>query len=399
MSDQYRLNVKQPRLVSLLVLSAFASMGAVLMAPALPNIANYFQISSGHAQLTVTLFLLGYACGQLLYGPLANRYGRKPAFYIGICIATLGSLFSILSSPFNSYPLLLLGRLLEALGSSAGLVLSYTIIADFYYPEQTRRIISYIMLAFAIVPAVAVFLGGLIVQYLNWQTCFYFLLAYGLFLIIPAYTLPETLISKDLEAIKLIRIHRSYLQVFKNLPLVRYSIMAGCTSTIIYIFSAEGPFIGIHLLGLSASHYGSLATLPSIGMLVGSVLAIHLSQRLSANRLIFFGILVDLIGAGSMLLLFVTHHVNMLTLLGPMGLLLVGHALISSNSSSSAMFFAADKANGSAVLNFVCLIFCVMGTFTLSFFHTIEAYIMPSMFLICILFLSIMLSIVKQYKQ
>ena len=192
MPDQFRLNMKQPRLMSLLILSAFASMGAVLMAPALPNIAAYFQITQGHAQLTVTLFLLGYACGQLIYGPLANRYGRKPAFYVGICVATLGSLFSILSSPFDSYPLLLIGRLLEALGSSAGLVISFTIIADFYYPEQSRRIISYMMLAFAIVPAVAVFLGGFIVQYLSWQGCFYFLLVYGLLLIIPAATLPES---------------------------------------------------------------------------------------------------------------------------------------------------------------------------------------------------------------
>lgn len=399
MSDQYRLNVKQPRLISLLVLSAFASMGAVLMAPALPNIANYFRISSGHAQLTVTLFLLGYAFGQLLYGPLANRYGRKPAFYIGICIATVGSLFSILSSPFDSYPLLLLGRLLEALGSSAGLVLSYTIIADFYYPEQTRRIISYIMLAFAIVPAIAVFMGGLIVQYLNWEMCFYFLLGYGLLLMIPAYALPETLITKDLEAIRLVRIHRSYKEVFKNLPLINYSIISGCTSTMIYVFAAEGPFIGIHLLGLSASHYGLLATLPSIGMLLGSFLAIHLSRRLTANQLILLGIILDFLGAGSMLLLFLTHHVSMISLLGCMGFLMVGHALISSNSSSSAIFFANDKANGSAVLNFTALVLCVIGTFCLSFLHTTEAYVMPLIFLICILFLSIMLSIVKRYQQ
>lgn len=399
MASKYRLDTKQPHLVSLLVLSAFASMGAVLMAPALPNIATYFHITQGHAQLTVTLFLLGYSLGQLIYGPLANRYGRKPAFYVGICIATVGSLFSILSSPLNSYSLLLMGRLLEALGSSAGLVISFTIVADFYYPDQMRRIISYIMLAFAIVPAIAVFLGGLIVQYLNWQSCFYFLLAYGLLLIIPAYLLPETLIRKDFEAIQVRRIHRGYMQVFTNLPVLQYSILAGLTSTLIYIFAAEGPFIGIHFLGLSASHYGSLATLPSIGMLVGSVLAVYFSQRVSANKLIMLGILSDFIAAISMLILFLTHHVSMISLLVPMSFILLGHALISSNSSSSAIFFAVDKANGSAVLNFICIALCVIGTFVLSIFHTNDAYVMPLIFLVCIVLLSILLSIVKKYKQ
>ena len=386
------------RLMSLLILSAFASMGAVLMAPALPNIAAYFQITQGHAQLTVTLFLLGYACGQLIYGPLANRYGRKPAFYVGICVATLGSLFSILSSPFDSYPLLLIGRLLEALGSSAGLVISFTIIADFYYPEQSRRIISYMMLAFAIVPAVAVFLGGFIVQYLSWQGCFYFLLVYGLLLIIPAATLPETLVQKDLSAIHFTRIHRSYTEVFSNVPLVRYAVMSGLTSTLIYIFAAEGPFIGIHFLGLSASHYGTVAMLPSVGMLIGSMVAVHFSQKISANKLIGLGLTCDLVAAISMLVLFLLHEITLVTLLAPMSLILFAHALISSNASSTAMFFAIDKANGSAVMNFVAVTLCVIGTFVLALFHASEAYVMPLIFLACILILGITLVSVKKYQ-
>ncbi len=174
MENIYRLNVKEPKLVCLIILSAFASMGAVLMTPALPEIVRYFHITQGKAQLTVTLFLVGYAFGQLIYGPLANRYGRKPAFYVGIGVATLGSIFSILSSPTHSFELLLFGRLCEALGSSVGLVISFTIISDFYYPDQSRRIMSYMMMAFAIVPGVAVFLGGFIAQYLNWESCFYF---------------------------------------------------------------------------------------------------------------------------------------------------------------------------------------------------------------------------------
>src|SRR5215471_11711867 len=98
LEQNFKLLGKEPHIVSLMLLSAFAGMGAILMTPALPQIAKYFNISTGTSQLTVTSFLLGYALGQLIYGPIANKFGRKPAFFLGIAIATLGSIFSILSS-------------------------------------------------------------------------------------------------------------------------------------------------------------------------------------------------------------------------------------------------------------------------------------------------------------
>ncbi len=185
-SFPHRLPQKEPHILTLIIMSSFASMGAVIFTPALPEIVQYFKISINHSQLTITLFLLGYALGQLIYGPLANRLGRKSAFYIGILVATIGSIISILSEPLNSFGLLIFGRMLEALGSSAGLVIAFTIINDHYYPQQARRIIAYLMLAFAVVPGIATFIGGLLVSHWHWITCFYFLLIYGLILIIPA---------------------------------------------------------------------------------------------------------------------------------------------------------------------------------------------------------------------
>src|SRR3990167_8580547 len=180
--NTYRLDVKKPHLLTLMFLSAFASMGAVLMMPALPEIASHFGIHTSTAQLAVTYFLLGYAVGQLIYGPLANRYGRKYAIYVGIVIATLGSIFSILSSPLNSFHLLVLGRFLEAAGSSAGLAVSVAMINDYYFEEDARRILGLLMLAFAIIPGIAIAIGGALVQFINWEACFYYLLIYGLLL-------------------------------------------------------------------------------------------------------------------------------------------------------------------------------------------------------------------------
>lgn len=390
MQQQFRLAVKEPKLISLIIMSAFASMGAVLMSPALPEITGFFHVDQGQSQLTITLFLVGYAVGQLIYGPLANRFGRKPAFYIGIAVATVGSIFSILSSPAHSFTLLLVGRLLEALGSSAGLIISFTIIADFYYPEQSRRIMSYMMLAFAIVPGVAVFIGGFIAQYLNWESCFYFLLVYGLLLFYPAYILPETISHLDRSATHINRIHRDYSEVFRNSPLVRYAVVFGCTGVMAYVFSADGPFIGIHYLGYTASNYGMFALLPTVGMLIGALISAGVTTRYTSRQLINMGMVCEVIGAVAMLLLFVLHSVSMITLLIPMFLIYFGNAFVGGNATSSGIYFAVDKANGSAVMNFTAVSMTVVGTFALAMIPNKSPYIMPVIFLCALLLMLIM---------
>lgn len=397
MTEQFRLNTREPHLVSLIILSAFASMGAVLITPALPEMVTYFNISEGYAQLTVTLFLIGYAAGQLIYGPLANRFGRKPAFYTGIVIATIGSIVSILSAPERSFSLMLVGRLLEALGSSAGLVTSFTIISDFYYPAQARKITSYMMMAFAIVPGVALFLGGIISQYLHWEVCFYFLLAYGLVLFYPAYKLPETLQNKDLSAVKIKRIRRSYFEVFTNKVLITYSLLFGMSCMLPYVFSADGPFIGIHVIGLSAGNYGMIALIPTFGMLIGSIFSAQLTKRFSANKLIAFGALLELCASIVMLVLFLLGVINALSLFVPMFFIFSGHAFVSGNGSSSAMYFAIDKANGSAVMSFICVGMPVVGTLVLVLLNVQTATVMPIIFICAIALLLLLLFSVRMH--
>src|SRR5687768_11342902 len=105
----------------LLMLISFASIHAVLFTPALPHLAHSFDITIESAQQTLTWFLIGYALGQLLYGPLANRFGRKPALYSGICLQILSSFMCVLAGKLACYPLLILGRFFLALGSGVGL--------------------------------------------------------------------------------------------------------------------------------------------------------------------------------------------------------------------------------------------------------------------------------------
>lgn len=379
----YRLASKAPHIISLMLLSAFAAMGAIIMTPALPQIAHFFGESVGTTQLTVTSFLLGYAFGQLIYGPLANRFGRKFALYVGIAIATLGSLFSILSSPVDSFTLLITGRFLEAIGSSAGLAISFTMINDFYFEKQARKITGLLMLAFAIVPGFATAIGGLLVQYFGWRACFYFLLLYGLVLLIPTYCLPETIIKKDRKATRIKHITHNYVDKFLNKKLIGFACIAGFSSACIYVFGAEGPFIGIHILGASPAVYGLLSLTPFFGNFIGTLIVVRLAH-LDSIFVIRIAFAIELFAALVLFLLFILHYVSLYTLLIPMGIFCIGHPIIGGTALPLSMQQSTDKANASAVMNFFSCSMPVLMTFLLGILHVSSAWVMPVIFLIAL---------------
>lgn len=381
MNSLRRLDTKEPHIISMMLLSAFAIMGALVMTPSLPKMSTFFGTSVGTTQLAVTVFLLGYAIGQLVYGPIANRYGRKPAFYIGILLATLGSLFSILSSPVESFSLLIFGRFLEALGASAGLVVSITVINDFYTPTGVRKIMAWIMLAFSVVPGFAILLGGFIAQFLNWQSCFYFLLIYGLVLALFIWRLPETIEQHDPHALKRANLIRNYLAVFKNKYLLAYGMIAGFSSALLYIYGAEGPFVGIQLLSIPAALYGSLALIPYLGTVLGSCLNMKLNN-VSAYKILHYGIAFETTAAVVMLIFFEAGFISVWSLFTPMILLCIGHSFVITMSYSLAMQDVKDKANGSAVLGFMNMSMPVMLTLLLGLLQIHSPTILPALLLL-----------------
>lgn len=380
----FRLPGKKPDIISLMLLSAFASMGAIVMMPALPKMADFFGKDIGTTQLAVTTFLLGYAVGQLFYGPLANRYGRKFALYVGIFIATLGSLFSIFSSPFDLFSLLIAGRFLEAFGATAGLAISITIINEFYFEKEARQITGWLMFAFAIVPGVAIATGGYLVQYFHWISCFYFLLFYGLLLLYPAYKLPETLQQKDFDAVKTHSVLQHYKDKFINKKLMAFAMLCGLSGGCVYVFGAEGPFIGIHLLKLSPSIYGLWGLTPYIGTFIGSIIVVRL-EKYNSIAIIKFAFLIELTASIIMLILFLVHDVNLYSMLIPMGIFCVGNPILAATAITLAMQQDADKSNTSAVANFTSISMPVLLTFLLGAIHIASPWIMPVIFLFAML--------------
>jgi DHA1 family bicyclomycin/chloramphenicol resistance-like MFS transporter len=362
----HRLEQKEPHILILIIMSSFASMGAIIFTPALPEIGEYFNVSQGHSQLTISLFLLGYAIGQLIYGPLANRFGRKPAFFIGVFISTLGSIFSILSEPFQSFELLIFGRVLEALGSSAGFVISFTIINDHYYPEQSRRVVAYLMLSFAIVPGMATFIGGILVAHFHWVSCFYFLLFYGLLLGIAASLLKETSTSISKQALHFRQIKKGYTIAFKDKLLRTVSLFFGLSGMCVYIYAATMPFIAINYFKMTPQEYGLIGLIPYVGTALGSLISARLSATLNAKSLMKIGLIIDVIVSMTIAISFYFYFINIWFLILCGFCFMFGNCLIAGNGASIATTKVEDKANASAIMSFITVSMPMSGTFLIA---------------------------------
>ena len=346
------MQIKLP-FFTLLLLISFASVNAVLFTPALPDIAHFFSIGEDAAQQTITLFLVGYALGQLIYGPIANRFGRKPALYAGISLQIVSSVLCVLAGIIHQYWLLVIARFLLALGSGVGLKMTFTLVNECYEPKTASEKISYLLLAFAITPALGVALGGLLNTYYGWMSCFCAGAFYGLIVLFFATRLPETQSTLNLNALKIRHLLTDYSNQFKNKQLIAGGLLMGSATSFVYAFATIAPFIAINVFGLTSAEYGMANLIPPFGLILGSIIGARLSKKYDLESIIRAGVIIISFGAIIMFIAMLTQRHLMFSLFLPMIIIYFGSCFIQANASTIAISNASDKAHGSAVMSFI----------------------------------------------
>ena len=284
-----------PSLMILVFMSALGPFGDTEYTPSLPNIAHALGVSYGQVQLSMTVYLLGFALSQLFYGPFSDRFGRRPLIMIAIGAFLVGSLICALSTDLYW---LLLGRFVQSLGASGGMVISNAAIRDaFPLSGQTRMFIK-VNAVFALAPAVGPIAGSLIDHYLGWQANFYLLAILAVLLMISVYfAFPETNRNRNAAATRPRIFVQNYRNFFGHPDYVYHVVVLGLGIGVVYCSLVEAPHLVMVELGYPSKAFVVVSLSIVLGFMLGAGACAVLQKSLADTQLILIGLLIMLAGS------------------------------------------------------------------------------------------------------
>lgn len=258
-------------------LSAFGPLAIDFYLPAFPAMAQAFATDEKHVQTTLAAYFLGLSLGQLAYGPVADRFGRRIPLLFGVALFTLASLACAYAPNLDT---LILARFVQALGGCAGMVLSRAIVSDKCDPVASAKVFSQLMLVMGLAPILAPMLGGVLVNVAGWQSIF---LTLSLFsaacLVAVGLGLPESL-PAHMPRQPLSGALRQYLRLLADRVFVGHALTGGIAIAGMFAYIAGSPFVFIKLYGVPAEHYGWLFGTNAAGF----ILVAQINARLLAKR-------------------------------------------------------------------------------------------------------------------
>ncbi|MHC5349373.1 multidrug effflux MFS transporter [Metapseudomonas furukawaii] len=236
-------------------LSAFGPMAIDFYLPSFPAMAESFATDVEHVQLTLASYFIGLALGQLLYGPLADRFGRRPPLLLGVTVFTLASVGCALAP---SLEWLIGARFVQALGGCAGMVVSRAVVRDLCDPIASAKAFSQLMLVMGLAPILAPLGGGLLLDLFGWQSIFWVLTLFSALVLVGLGTwLPETLPTVGARP-PLRGALGQYRRLFGDGQFLAYGMTGGLAIAGMFAYIAGSPFVFIQLYGVPPEHYGWL---------------------------------------------------------------------------------------------------------------------------------------------
>jgi DHA1 family bicyclomycin/chloramphenicol resistance-like MFS transporter len=330
-------------LLMLVVMTGVAPISLYLLVPALPALATTFGRDISIAQMTVSLFMVGIACSQIIMGPLSDRFGRRPVLLWGLGLMVAASVACIFA---ESLPQLIAARFLQALGGATGMVVSRAIIRDLYSRDRISSMISLVIAVMMIAQMLSPLTGGLLETAFGWRAIFYLITAASLTItVIIALMLPET--RRERAAGSSFR--RDLGSLVTSRAFIGYVSCQVLASQIIFTFAGGGPYIVVTQMGRTSAEYGAWFATTAFAYLVGNLFCVRFAPRYQLERLIWFGLALQL--GGSLLnLVWSLTGTNQApsVLFGTQMIVMVANAFVMSNSAAGAISVRPEAAGTAA---------------------------------------------------
>jgi DHA1 family bicyclomycin/chloramphenicol resistance-like MFS transporter len=309
----------------LVAMTACGTLGMHIIIPALPATAKALGMSIGTSQLTITLYLIGLSIGQLLYGPVSDRFGRRPVLLAGLSLFTAASIVTALAPTAE---ILIGARILQSLGGCSGLVLGRAAVRDGATADKAAGQLALLTLVMAMVPAIAPAIGGYLTAYIHWRASYVLLAVFGGATLVACLLLmPETLTSSGGSSGRSMVL--AYIRLLRSPRFLGYAIGGACSTTAFYAFMSASPFIFEFILHQPTQRVGLYYLVLMLGVAVGSLGANRLAGRLAVRKALRIANGLGILGAALFALADVANVLSVATVVLPVSLFMVGAGMAS----------------------------------------------------------------------
>lgn len=283
------LMTRKQYFIIVLILGALATISPFsidMYLPGFPAIAKDLSTTIDQIQLSLTSYLIGISVGQLAYGPLLDRFGRKKPLYIGLALYVVASLGCMLTDSVNA---LIAMRFLQALGGCAGMVAAQALVRDLFPPNKTAQAFSLLVLVIAVSPMVAPTLGGYVTAVFGWQAVFAILAAITAFIMLGVYlALPQGQLADKSMSMRPKAIIRSYRDVLRTPQFLLYTLAGGIATAAPFAYIAGSSDVFINIYHVSEQEYGWIFAFLAMAMIGSTQLNHILLKKFSSEQIVGF---------------------------------------------------------------------------------------------------------------
>ncbi|WPU64096.1 Bcr/CflA family multidrug efflux MFS transporter [Peredibacter starrii] len=361
------------------LLTAFGPLSIDMYLPALPGIAKDFAVPLASVQLSLASFLVGIALGQIFYGPITDRWGRKKPLYVGLITYALASFACASTFDVNG---LIFYRFMQALGACAGMVITRAMVRDLYQSHESAKVFSLLMLIMGVAPILAPVMGGILTTAFGWRSIFWILTVISLMALFCVYKfLPETHKPDVKYGVK--DIFRNYIGIFKDKNFTGYTLSMSLVYAGMFAYITGSPFVFIDHYGLTPAQYAWVFGANACGLITfsqinGRILRKHPPEKILVRALPFvtiFGVMILIVGL---------TNGPIWAMCGCLFLIISNMGLIAPNTSACALAHQKKHA-GSASALMGTIQFAVAGIISslVSHFHNGTILTMTAIMCIC----------------
>jgi MFS transporter, DHA1 family, multidrug resistance protein len=332
----------------LTAISMLGQMSIAMYTPSLPSLAQALGAPASEVKLTMTVFLAAFACAQLVWGPLSDRVGRRPALFAGIAVFLIGTTICLLAQSIGT---LIFGRFVQGLGACVGVTIARAVVRDRFDRTEGSRALAFIGMAMAAGPALAPAIGGQLQTIFDWHAVFAALALFGVAVAVAAYArLDESNRNRDPSATDPVRMLGNFATLLRARVYLAYAALAAAFFGGLMAYATGLPFLLIDGFGISPAVYGLVPSATVVGYFTGSALAGRRAGIDPPRKLARIGALAALTGGGALALVALLGLEHPVTLVAPMIVFMFGFGLALPSALAAAMQPFGRMAGSAAAL-------------------------------------------------